>query len=590
MDDPIVAVGLIVGGTAIVVAFVLQGAAVTTAWATGHPTPGPGPSALRIVLDPARPWRAYGSRPFGPVWVFWSLAALYAALAAVVVAQAVRLWRRLDTWGRPQVRGGIEDAVGVADRRTVKESMSGRAMTGRAAQLRPSAAGSGARLGATDVAFQVGRARGVEVFVSVEDSVVVLGPPRSGKGLHLVIPAILDAPGAVVTTSTRPDNLAVTFNARQRVGPVAVFDPQRLAGGVPSAVRWSPLRGCEDMAIAMARARTLVTSTQDVKGGGYWGERARQVLQALLHAAALGGVSTSTLYRWTVSEALARAEALAILEQSPRAAAGAAESLGQTLDLHEETRGSIWSIVAGSLAPLGDPGVMAALSPSAGEAFDPQAFLAERSTLFLLGTGSGASSTERIVSALVEDVTMTAQRVAAASRGQRLDPPLSLVLDEAANYPLPSLPELMSAGGGSGIWTMAVLQSLAQARDRWGEAKTQEIWDSAIAKIVLGGQGNAKDLREMSDLIGVFEDVVFTEQHSSGSSWSTSATTREVAILTPGQIRQMRFGTGLLLPRAVAPVALELRRWTQRADGKVLADDRNAMETVLGDHARAGAR
>lgn len=35
----------------------------------------------------------------------------------------------------------------------------------------------------------------------------VIGPPRSGKGLHIVIPAILDAPGPVVTTSTRPDNL-----------------------------------------------------------------------------------------------------------------------------------------------------------------------------------------------------------------------------------------------------------------------------------------------------------------------------------------------------------------------------------------------
>ena len=38
----------------------------------------------------------------------------------------------------------------------------------------------------------------------------MLGPPRSGKGLHLVINAILDAPGAVITTATRPDNIAVT--------------------------------------------------------------------------------------------------------------------------------------------------------------------------------------------------------------------------------------------------------------------------------------------------------------------------------------------------------------------------------------------
>ena len=50
----------------------------------------------------------------------------------------------------------------------------------------------------------------------------------------------------------------------------------------------------------------------------------------------------------------------------------------------------------------------------------------------------------------MEDVVEAARRRAAASPGARLDPPLSLVLDEAANYPLPSL---MSEGGGTGIST-----------------------------------------------------------------------------------------------------------------------------------------
>ena len=80
----------------------------------------------------------------------------------------------------------------------------------------------------------------------VEDSILVIGPPRSGKGAHIVINAILDAPGAVVTTSTRPDNLTTTLRARRRRGPVAVFDPQQLAAGRtggPAVVADPRLRG-----------------------------------------------------------------------------------------------------------------------------------------------------------------------------------------------------------------------------------------------------------------------------------------------------------------------------------------------------------
>jgi type IV secretion system protein VirD4 len=40
-----------------------------------------------------------------------------------------------------------------------------------------------------------------------------------------VINAIHDAPGAVITTATRPDNISATLTARQKIGSAAVFDP-----------------------------------------------------------------------------------------------------------------------------------------------------------------------------------------------------------------------------------------------------------------------------------------------------------------------------------------------------------------------------
>ncbi len=74
---------------------------------------------------------------------------------------------------------------------------------------------------------------------------MVIAAPAPAKG-SMVIQGDFDAPGAVVCTSTRPDNLTATMRARAKVGPVAIFDPQHLAEGLPSGMSWSPIRGCEN--------------------------------------------------------------------------------------------------------------------------------------------------------------------------------------------------------------------------------------------------------------------------------------------------------------------------------------------------------
>src|SRR5699024_5570314 len=93
--------------------------------------------------------------------------------------------------------------------------------------------------------------------------------------------------------------------------------------------------------------------------------------------------------------------------------------------------------------------------------------------------------------------------LAAKRPGNRLDPPLSLVLDEIANISVwPGLTQLMSAGGGVGISVFAVFQSLAQARNEWGNAQATALFDSATIKAQLGGASNTGDVRVFSHLAG----------------------------------------------------------------------------------------
>lgn len=559
------------------VALVLRAAGSAAAFLAGSGQPQVGIAAgVALLFNPTNPAEVLRAPGLNAI-LYWSIAVLLLLLLGSAIGWAWVRWRRHSH----NVDADPRRLAGTASSHEVGTSASAKALLRRAVTLRPSLE----QPEPADVGYLLGRSHGKQVWASVEDSVLLIGPPRSGKGLHIVIPAILDAPGAVVTTSTRPDNLTATMRARERVGPVAVFDPQHLAEGVSSGLRWSPIRGCEDPLTAMIRATGLAAATElsagGVEGGGFWEGKTRIALQALLHAAALDHRSPAELFRWTLDPSAA-AEAVAILTGSSLAATGWADSLEATLDADPRTRDSIWQGVSLALSALADPRVLDAVSPAEGEQFDPERFIRDRGTLYLLATGVGAGNSAALVAALVEDLVETARRMAARSPGARLDPPLLFALDEIGNLaPLPSLPTLMAEGGGTGITTMPVLQSLAQARDKWSENKSAAIWDASIAKIILGGASNSRDLQDLSTLIGErdeFTDSVTLGDHGSRSN---QRSIRRVPILPPDRIRTLPFGTGVILLRSAPPIITDLHPWPERSDGQQLKADRAAVESLL---------
>jgi len=583
------ALGLLVGAAGLAVVF--WAGAAASAWVSGHRVPHAdllgGFVAFEHAGDPSLAWGV----PVGPAPLYWALTAL--ALAAVGVA-TYGLWRVWHSTGAQTRSADPLRAEGVATRAEVRAAAGAKALLARAATLRPSL--TGPRPG--DVGYRLGVSRGVACWASVEDSILVVGPPRSGKGMSVVIPAILDAPGALVTTSTRPDNLAVTLAARAGHGPVMVFDPQHLALGAEArrpglpVLAWSLTRGCGEPQTAMIRAEALVGdgSRSGVENAGFWRTQALSVTRCMLHAAALDSRSAADLYRWSHAAGSAK-EATTILASHPDATPGWDRALDAIISADSRTRDSVWAMVANTFAPLADPAVLASVSPRPGAELDPLAFLAMRGSLYLLGTASGASATASLIAALIEDLIDTARRLAAASAGQRLDPPLALVLDEASNYPLPSLPALMAEGGGSGITTLAVLQSLAQARDHWGSEAAGAIWDSAIVKIVLGGSANAEDLADISRLIGERAVIERSETIGAGTAGrSVSTSTRYRPILEPAEIRTLPVGTGLLLLRSAPPITMRLRPWTARPDAGELTAARRRWKNPGPASARVGKR
>ncbi|RLK52520.1 type IV secretory system conjugative DNA transfer VirD4/TraG family protein [Microbacterium telephonicum] len=311
---------------------------------------------------------------------------------------------------------------GFATSAEIRRHLSAKAALRRAPQLRRDMTAPNA----TDVGWRVGASRGMDVYVSIEDSVALEGPPRSGKGYRVLISAILDWSGPLVTTSTTNDNLTATMRMRQQRGDVYVFDPQGLSG-IRDTLRIDLIAGCEDPLIATQRGMAIVTGTALGRSSQNeeWAQAAGIILSRLLHAAAVGGGSVDDLYEWGSSPHAAGTTAVDYLRDS--GAPGWAESLQATINGDEKLLSSIWFGVQGAVAPLAVPQVRDSLSPRPGDrVFDPVDFLSGPNTLYLIGSAAGSTAMGGWISALLDNIVEVARTRALASPGSRLPHPLGL--------------------------------------------------------------------------------------------------------------------------------------------------------------------
>lgn len=158
-----------------------------------------------------------------------------------------------------------------------------------------------------------------------------------------------------------------------------------------------------------------------------------------------------------------------------------------------------------------------------------------------------------------------------------------LALDEVANIvPLPQLPALMSFAGGTGLFVTAVLQSMAQARNRWGHDAAAMLWGAATVKIALGGLAG-DDLREISELSGEYRETVLTWQRGQGGH-SVSSALQDRKTLTPEQVRTLRSHRreALVIHSTTPAVRVRLTRHYEGPDKKVFAASEKEARRIAG--------
>lgn len=329
----------------------------------------------------------------------------------------------------------------------------------------------------------------------------ILGPQGSGKTQYL-IRLLLQAPGAVVAPSTKPELALATMAARAAVGPVSVFNPAGL-GELASTFTWDPVAGCDAHATADARAWALV------RGGGagavteraeFWAQKAQEIIRCYLMAAALAGRDMAAVTAWANQPD--DPAPLEVLTRSARVAPpGWVETLSTHLAAAPNTRTGYFATVSSCVGFMDNPVVAAACRPAPGQGLDAAEFLARAGTLYLLGS-SADRRLAPLLTALTEHVFDTAQHLAATQPGGRLGVPLAFLLDEVAHTTPVPLDRWAADSRGWGITVVAVLQSLAQLDTTWGRQAGEVIWENLPTKVILPGVANVEDLRALSYLGG----------------------------------------------------------------------------------------
>jgi type IV secretion system protein VirD4 len=412
----------------------------------------------------------------------------------------------------------------------------------------------------------LGRVAGRLVAAEQRHSVIVIAPTQSGKTTGLAIPAVLEWEGPVLACSVKTDLLRDTLARRGRVGEVKIFDPTEITG-FPRA-SWSPLGASHTWQDARETADRLVASAQPAHGSGeahFWNQAGARYLAPLLFAAATTQRTMVDVVRWVDTDDQ---------DQITGALGGELWSRPRTPDARDEraaleTLDGIWRSddrLRSSLVMTAALALKAYADPKVQDCSHVAELTADwlldgaANTAYLCATVTDQARLRPLFVTLINEITSEVY-ARAARTGRPIDPPLLLVLDEAANIaPLPDLDQLASTGAGQGIQLVTVVQDLEQMRARWPQ-RAETIFNNHRAKIIGAGISCPTTLHHVSRMLGDQEIRHISTSRADQGRHSTTESSTWRALAPANVLRERQPGTAVLIYDTLPPATLTLRPW-----------------------------
>jgi type IV secretory pathway TraG/TraD family ATPase VirD4 len=422
------------------------------------------------------------------------------------------------------------------------------------------------------------------LWASWEDMLILIAGPRTMKTTSYAVPAILDAPGAVIATSNKRDIVDVTRPIRSEAGEVWVFDPQAVAEEEPTWW-WNPLSYVKNEATAGNMAQHFANGSREpgTKPDAYFDPAGQNLLKAFLLAASLDSAPVTQVYTWlTRPHDEAPAELLR---------AAGYDLLSDMVMGHirepEKQRAGVYGTARQMVSCLTDREVSQWVTPARDTTVDtdprpqfvPEDFVRGKGTLYSLSR-EGVGTAGPLVTALTVAVVEAAEKYATSQPGGRLATPLLGILDEAANVcRWKALPDQYSHYGSRGIILMTILQSWSQGVEVWSLEGMRKLWSASNVKIYGGGVSEVGYLDELSRLIGQYSYINVSRSHSkSGSSSSRQESKDE--ILSVADLTALPRFRAILLASGAPATMIETIPWMNGPHAQKVKDSLATTERV----------
>lgn len=404
----------------------------------------------------------------------------------------------------------------------------------------------------------VGKRGGRYLVFGGQQHVLMAAPTRSGKGVGMVIPNLLNWPDSAVVLDVKQENWEITAGFRAKHGQRCfLFNPEARDYRTH---RWNPLHYISEdrhFRITDIQAIGQMIFPDNDREAPIWQSSSRSLfLGIVLYLLETEGLPV------TLGEVLRQATtgndkrfATLIKERQESEAPLSPEcvaALNDYLNTGETTRSSIRKTFTSALELWFNPVVDAATS---GNDFDLRDLRKKRMSIYV-GIAPGALDRLGRLLNLFFQQTIELNTRELPERNPGLKFQVLLLMDEFAaigrNH---TLIKGLTYVAGYGLRLLPIVQSPAQIRDIYGQEAAETFMENHALRVFFAPKGN-KDAKDISEMLGdtTVKSKTKSRNIAGKESKSVSMSDQRRALLLPQELRALGAGKQIIIVEDCPPI------------------------------------